>query len=150
MNNLFTLFCVALFLTAPAQAVGSDQVAVVVNVSNTLSELKQKELENIFMGRTSTFPNGEPAVPRDQASSGVKEAFYQTYFSLSLDEIHDFWIREVYRGGRKPPIFVDTSNDSAMKSWISQNRNGIGYLGKSTLDATVKEIQITDVKLLKK
>ena len=141
MKSLIFLCCVTIFLISTV-VMGADQIAVVVNVENPNTVIKRNELENIFLGRSSRFPNGEASTPRDQASSPAKEAFYKLYFKLSLDQIHDFWIRETYRGGKRAPVFVDTRDDVSMKDWISKNRSGIGYLSRGVLDSSVKEVKI--------
>ena len=70
----------------------------------------------------------------------VKELFYRTVFDYSLDEINDYWIREVYRGGLRPPGSSETKNDPAMIASIATESTGIGYVQRSALTKSVKEV----------
>ncbi len=136
-----------LFLSAargtPAGAAGTS-VAVIVHPSNPVTALKRDEIVNLYLRRSTRFPNGKEAAPRDQAPGPSKEAFYQWLFSCTLDEIRDYWVREVFQGGRRPPEYSDSKDDVAMKGWVSSNHGGIGYISRSALDGSVKEVQIKE------
>ncbi len=135
------LFYIALIWVAvPADA--ESQISIIVNPGSPIQTLKKAELVKIFSGAVTTR-DGKSITPYDQAPGPVKQEFYQSYFGYSLDEIHDYWIREVYRGsGRRPPGYRETADDVAMRAWIAKTPNAIGYIDKSAIDSTVRPVDI--------
>jgi hypothetical protein len=79
------LVCVALAFIAltgvttqssAAEGSGTLDIVVVVSQQNPIASLSRDHIEDIFLGRTQTFPNGLRAVPVDQAEgSAVREHF---------------------------------------------------------------------------
>jgi hypothetical protein len=43
----------------------SADVSVITHLNNKLSSLSSEEIQNIFMGRTRAYPNGNFALPID-------------------------------------------------------------------------------------
>ena len=70
MKKIFTAVFLFLFTTA-AQA----EIVVIGNLKNNLQSLNSIQVEDIFMGRTRSLPNGRIALPIDQ--SALRSEFYQ-------------------------------------------------------------------------
>ncbi|MEJ2682422.1 MAG: hypothetical protein P8144_13390, partial [Gammaproteobacteria bacterium] len=64
------------------------EVVVVVSVNSPITTLSRIELINIFLGKTTYFPNGLRAYPIDQhVRSDSLEAFYLLYANKSAAQI---------------------------------------------------------------
>jgi ABC-type phosphate transport system substrate-binding protein len=140
MRYIFFLLCI--FLLNAQESRAHAQIAVIAHRSSRITSMKKHEIVQIFLKKISRLPNGDPVTPRDQEAGPTKEIFYRAFFDSSLDEIHDYWIREVYRGAGRPPEWKNTKNDLEMRSYVSANPNAIGYIQRSFLTSAVREITV--------
>lgn len=127
----------------PAPA--ADTVVVVVSPENPVTEMPRLHLSDLYMGRTSSFPNGESAEPIDQEpGSRVRQAFYETYLGRSLSEIKAHWSKAVFTGRGRPPRGVD--NGEEMKEFLAGNPEAIGYIDRSLVDESVRVVRVTGME----
>ncbi len=114
-------------------------IFVVVNKDSNISELTQKQVTDIYMGRTQNFPDGSPAFPLDQASkSMVRENFYKTLVNKSPAQINAYWSRLLFTGRASPPRVI--SDAASLLNAIEQNPSAIGYVDASMLNDRVKVV----------
>jgi ABC-type phosphate transport system substrate-binding protein len=132
----------SVFLAYSPESRAESQIAVIVHPQSRMTSIKKNDLVQIFLRKISQVTTGESISPRDQAAGDSKAVFYRHFFDSSLDEIHDYWIREVYRGGSRPPAWSQTKNDVEMRSYIASNPNTIGYIQRSFLNSSVKELSV--------
>ena len=72
---------------------GMAEVVPVVSAKSSVTTLTRNQVTDIFLGKTSRFPNGEQAVPIDQTEgSAARDEFSNAYaaFQASLT------VREAY------------------------------------------------------
>jgi phosphate transport system substrate-binding protein len=112
-----------------------DGVAVAVHPSNPVGNLSPKQVQEIFAGKITNWKEvGGKDAPinlysRDEAS-GTREVF---------------WKKLLNKGPVAEKANIVASN-GAMKVAISQDPNGIGYLGIGHVDATVKAVKLDGVE----
>ena len=70
--------------------------------------------------------------------SEARAAFYATVVGKSQATMRAIWQQNIFSGSGLPPKIA--SPDSAMKAMVATNRNAIGYILASQLDASVKVI----------
>jgi ABC-type phosphate transport system substrate-binding protein len=126
---------VLLLLSSAAAA----DVAVIANVRNPLDGLTGKQVQDIFLGRTRSFPNDRFALPIDQ-SSPLRSEFYQRLTGRSLEQINAYWARILFTGQASPPLRVP--DDAAVLRTIRENEGAIGYIDKSQADGSVRVLLI--------
>ncbi len=115
------------------------EIVVVVNKSNDIGQLSQREIIDIYMGRKQSFPNGKPALPLDQAAqSMIREDFYQSLVKKSPAQINAYWARLLFTGRASPPRII--SDASVVLDAIEQNPSAIGYIDSSMLNDRVKVV----------
>ena len=115
------------------------EIVVVVNKDNDISELSQKEIIDIYMGRKQSFPNGKPALPLDQAAqSMIREDFYLNLVNKSPAQINAYWARLLFTGRASPPRIIQEA--SVVLDAIEQNPSAIGYIHSSMLNDRVKAV----------
>jgi ABC-type phosphate transport system substrate-binding protein len=124
------LLALLLFLALSAHA----EVAVIANPKNALAALTRQEVQDIFMGRTRTFPSGKFALPIDQ-SSPLRAEFYQLLTGRPVEQINAYWARIMFTGQASPPLQVP--DDSAVLKTVQENEGAIGYVDKAQADKTV-------------
>lgn len=120
----------------------ADTVVVVVSSASPVEEMSRLHLSDLYLGRTSRYPDGRPAEPIDQEpGSDVRREFYQTYLGRSQSEIKAHWSKAVFTGrGRPPP---DVEDGEEMKEALAGNPRAIGYIDRSLVDDRVRIVRVT-------
>lgn len=114
-------------------------VVVVVSAGSAVTSLTAEQTTRIFLGKTTTFPNGDNAIPIDQAeSSSTRNEFYSRIANKSSSQIAAYWAKVIFTGNGNPPQKVEGNN--AVKNAIASNPNAIGYIDKSSVDSSVRVI----------
>ena len=122
----------ALLLPAPA---AQADVAVIVNAKNTVAATAPREVQDIFLGRVRTFPDGRFAVAIDQ-SSPLRAEFYQALTARPVEQINAYWARLLFTGQASPPMRLP--DDDAVLKAVRENEGAIGYVDPVRVDKTVR------------
>lgn len=123
-------------------------IVVVVNSNNALTTLSRKQIIDLYMGRTSYFPNGEKALRMDQPiNSQTRKNFYQGLVSKSVAEIKSYWARLLFTGRAKPPEEMESALDILLA--LQDNKNAIAYLdAKEFKDMAESEGATDEIKII--
>ena len=136
MNSLqFGIGALLILVSSMARA----EIVVVVNKDSKISQLTQKQVIDIYMGRRQSFPDGSPAFPLDQAGqSEIRESFYKALVNKTPAQINAYWARLLFTGRASPPRIM---NDSmVLLEAIEKNPAAIGYVDSSMLNDRVKAV----------
>ena len=126
-------------LSLGCSAAVSDVVAVVSAKSN-VTALSKNQIVDIFLGNTSLLPNGEKAIPIDQAEgSAARDEFYAKFTGKSAAQMKAHWSKIIFTGRGQPPKEAAFSSDA--KKRIVDNPNAIGYLESNMVDSSVRVLQ---------
>lgn len=124
----------ALLLVSPA---AEGDVVAVVSVNSPVRALTRTQVADLFLGRASRYPNGEPAVPIDQAEgSRAFVEFYEKIAGKSPAQVKAYWSKIIFTGRGQPPKAV--SNDGEVTKRITENPNAIGYIDEKLVDDSVR------------
>ncbi|MDP1931753.1 MAG: phosphate ABC transporter substrate-binding protein [Gammaproteobacteria bacterium] len=144
-TGIVTLFIhlvvVAMFLQAAYAAENDnesigDDIVVVVSRLNPVRDLTRTQVEDIFLGRTQQFPNGQRAVPIDQAErSTIRERFNEEVLARTSAQVRSHWSRILFTGRGQPPRSV-TSSEEVLRVLATQVQ-GIGYIERRLVDDSV-------------
>ncbi len=135
------LFCAILFLATLLCSQGmAAEFVLVVNNDNPVAGISRQDAKNIFLGKKSTWPDGRSIVFFIQENDALTDAFVRDTVNKSAQQFSTYWKKALFTGTGTPPQVLD--GDSAMKSVIAGNRDAIGYITPSQVDATVKPIDI--------
>ncbi|WP_335944193.1 phosphate ABC transporter substrate-binding protein [Pseudomonas sp. G166] len=116
-------------------------VVVVVATSNPVKALARNQVADIFLGKTSRFPSGGPAVPIDQTeSSATRDEFYSTFTGKSASQLKAHWSKIIFTGRGQPPQAV--SNSAEVKKRIAENPDSIGYIEANEVDGSVRALPL--------
>ncbi len=139
MLRRVTSFVLCLCLCAVNAHAYADVVAVVSSKS-AITSLSNSQIADIFLGRTSRFPDGELAIPVDLAeNSRVRDAFYDKLTGKSPAQVKTYWSKIIFTGRGRPPKTV--ADSAEMKKFMSTNPNAIGYLDEKSLDVSVRVLK---------
>ena len=131
---------VALVLALVCGAARADVVAV-VSAKSPVAHLTRTEVADLFLGRSSHFPDGGHAVPIDQAEgTPARDEFYVTFTGKSAAQLKAYWSKIIFTGRGQPPRTA--ANDVEVRKVVAANPNAIAYLQRGAVDASVKVLTI--------
>ncbi len=134
-------FALLLFLVPLlAGTVLAADFALVVNKANSESTISENDAKNIFLGKKTAWENGTRVIAVTQENSPVHEGFTKEVVKKTPAQFSTFWKKALFTGTGTPP--KDFGNDSEMKAFVAANPGGIGYIARSALDGSVKELRI--------
>jgi len=129
---------IGMLLILATGAALADVVAVVSSKS-PLATLSKNQVTDIFLGKTTRFPDGTQAIPIDQQEgSPARDEFYATYAGQSPAQVKSHWTKIIFTGRGKPPRAVGDGIEA--RKLIAANPQAISYMERSDVDSTVKVI----------
>lgn len=138
MDGSKKIISACLLLCVLGHAVQAADLAVVVSPDNPLMKLSKAQLENIFLGRTQYFPNGERAVPVDLR--GAREDFYPQILGWSHERLKAHWSTILFTGRGEPPVEMNSVEE--VEQFFMENSHSIGYVEKSAVSHRFKRIEL--------
>ncbi len=135
-------FCIAVLACLGAsQRLPADEVAV-VSAKSTVTTLSKSQVVDIFLGKTTRFPDGSQAVPIDQSEGTLaRDEFYTWIAGKSAAQMKAYWSRIIFTGRGQPPKAVPSSSEA--KKLVVANPNAIGYIEPKLVDDTVRVVSVT-------
>lgn len=121
-----------------ASASATAQLVVVANPGVSFNTLPRAELNRLFLGITTSYPDGSAAAPID-AKGEDRNTFDVNILKRTPDQMYKYWARMIFSGKALPPREVDARD---VKSVIAQTPGAIGYLDSSQVDGSVKVIAV--------
>lgn len=108
-------------------------IYLVVSTANPVRAMTHKQALDLYMGRTRNFPNGDYALPFDQARDAPARAtFYKLLTGMDLAQVNSYWARLMFTGQTMPP--QPLPDEAAVVEVVKRNPGAIGYLGKPPQD----------------
>lgn len=134
-----------LMLAAPAGAAPTslfgDTVVVVVSSRSNITEISKIHLADLYMGRTTRFPDGQPAEPVDQrAGSSVRAAFLAEYLDRTESQMKSHWSRLIFTGRGRPPR--ELGGGEAVRELVARDTRAIGYVDARLVDGSLRRVRI--------
>lgn len=140
-KTLGSLLCVAGALLAQPALAG--ELLVVVSSNSTVRTLDRNQVRNIFLGKVSSFPDGQAAVPVDQPElSPLRDEFYEKVANCSAAEVKARWARLAFTGRGEPPRVANGSAD--IKKILNSTPGAVGYIDKADLDSSIKIVFVVE------
>ena len=117
---------------------------VIVRSDHPGTELRQRNLADIFLGKTTRWGDGERITPVDQSStSAVRAAFSKEALGQSLSAVTSYWRRQLLGGRMRPPRVKDS--DEAVIEYVASRPGAIGYVSADTeIPESLKVVTIID------
>lgn len=132
----------ALVFSLSGMPATAAQFVVVVSAKNPVKTLSRNQVVDIFLGKTTQFPNGEQAIPIDQPEgTPVRDEFYATVSGKSAAQLKAHWSKIIFTGRGLPPAEVQNSNK--LKQTLAENPAAIGYIDQRDLDNSVRALNIS-------
>ena len=138
MNRIMWMRFALVLLLLPPGALSAEVVAV-VSARSPITALDSGQVADIFLGKTSRFPDGSQAVPIDQdEDSPARERFYAQFTGKSPAQVKAHWSKIIFTGRGQPPR--QPGSAEAVRRAIADNPRAIGYLDTAQLDSSVRAL----------
>jgi ABC-type phosphate transport system substrate-binding protein len=126
-----------LALVAPP-ALAANEIAIIVHKDNP-AVIDTTYVTRIYTGLLKGWPDGSPVFPLDQSEDApARRVFYARLVGKSPAAMKAIWSQNIFTGKGLPPKVA--SPDAEMMRIVSTNRNAIGYMLASQVDASVRVI----------
>lgn len=120
-----------------------SDVAVVTHPSTPIATLTPEQAANIFLDKTSSFPDGSKALPVDQNDGEIsRTVFYKKVVKKDASQLNAYWARLIFTGKGHPPKAA--LDDDEVLELVSSTPNSIGYINKEAVDDTVKVLFVVE------
>lgn len=130
------LLCLGMVLGSAAHA---DDVVVIVHKDNP-SQIDAAYVAQIYTGTLKGWPDGTPVFALDQMEdTPARKQFYTQIVGKSAAAMKAIWSQNIFAGKGLPPKVA--SPDAEMKRLVATNRNAIGYVLATQVDASVRVIR---------
>ena len=127
----------AAFVASLSLAAGAEDVVAVVSAKSPITALNSEQVADIFLGKTTRFPDGSVAVPIDQTEdSADRDRFYVQYTGKSPAQVKAHWSKLIFTGRGQPPRQV--ANGAEAKRAVAENPHAIAYIDNRLVDSTVR------------
>jgi ABC-type phosphate transport system substrate-binding protein len=128
---------VALSSSVCAGVASAGDVVAVVSARSQVTVLNKNQAADIFLGKTTHFPDGSPALPLDQPEgSTARDEFYSRYAGKTPAQVKAYWSKIIFTGRGQPPMEVATGIE--LRKRIAENPSAIGYIDQSLVDGSVR------------
>lgn len=139
LNLIFT----AIFLTVPliyAVSPASAEVVVIANKDVQTDSLTANTLMNIFLGKKSSWDDGQRIIFATLKSGKTHEDFIKTYVNKSSSQFSNYWKKQVFTGKGKLPEQFESEKD--LVKYVASTKGAIGYISTGTDNSPVKIITV--------
>ena len=142
MKRRLLLFAIAVFACGvDAAAARAEDVVAVVSAKSAVTALNANQVADIFLGKTSRFPDGSQAVPIDQVEdSPVRDKFYAQFTGKSPAQVKAHWSKIIFTGRGQPP--KQAANGIEARKLVADNPNAIGYIDSKLVDSSVRVLAL--------
>ena len=113
--------------------VHSETVVVIASASSPVSKLDKEQVANLFLGKSSSYPDGSAAVPIEQTDgSTAHEEFHKNVTEKSASQLKSYWSKMIFSGKGTAP--KEVANNTELLKLVAANPTMIGYVDKNALD----------------
>ena len=135
-----TILFVSLVLVGFATTAFAADFVLIVNKNNALSSLSGNDAKQIYLGKKTSWNNGQSIVLYIQQDEAVTQSFAEAVVKKTVQQFQIYWKKALFTGTGTPPI--ELKNDDEMKKFIAADPRGLGYISRGSLDGSVKEIKL--------
>ena len=117
----------------------SEPVVVVVSATSSASKLDKEQVANLFLGKSSSYPDGSAAVPIEQTdATPAHDEFHKSITEKSASQLKSYWSKMIFSGKGTAP--KEVASNAELLKLLASNPAMIGYIDKTAVDKSVKVI----------
>ncbi|NMG73834.1 hypothetical protein GPA25_03585 [Aromatoleum diolicum] len=112
------------------------QIVIVSGAQSPLPELTRTQVEQFYLGRAHSLPDGVAVTLADLPASPLRDRFYQNLTGKNPGQIRAHWSRMVFTGRALPP--QEAADIAQLRQWLNSIPNMIGYMPSAEADSRVR------------
>ncbi len=144
MKTRNKLFLILLVLFS-YQSLAAQDVAIVVNKDNPVSDLSLDMVVKFFKADKKRWENGgKVKLAVMPLSSPAGKTILAKIYKMSEKEYKKFWLKKVFKGDAVAPVKKGSASD--ILSFLTAEPNGLAFIPASNADASVKILSINGKK----
>lgn len=121
--------------------VGRRPILIITNLETQLSELKIKDVRDIFTGKKTRWNGSGKIIIATLENSDIHNNFVQQFLKKTPSQFKNHWRQKVFTGeGLLPRSF---SSEESLIDFVASTKGAVGYISSPT-DKPVKNITIID------
>ncbi len=141
MKNI--MFTQALMMTIASlsimTAANADPIVVVVSAISPVTKLDKEQVANLFLGKSSSYPDGSAAMPIEQTdATPAHDEFHKSITEKSASQLKSYWSKMIFSGKGTAP--KEVASNAELLKLLASNPAMIGYIDKTAVDKSVKVI----------
>jgi ABC-type phosphate transport system substrate-binding protein len=114
---------------------------VIVHPSNTATQLSRLKLGEIFLKKTTRWPDGHPVMPVEPSGkSPVRQRFTLEIYGKQVIAISAYWQQMIFGGKAVPP--PEKSTDADIVAFVRDTPGGVGYVWSGADLSGVKVVAV--------
>lgn len=126
-NILLTLTLLIISTIAYAETYSDTAVAVIVSKNSELSGMTQKDIVDMYTGKTLVLTDNKAPIPMDyRGMDALKAIFYKKLLGKNLSQINEYWAMIMFTGQATPPQAV--VSPTVMTNSVAGNTTAVGYI----------------------
>jgi hypothetical protein len=120
-------------------------ILLVVNTRNAVTNLSKDQVRDIYLGKTTVWPNGTRIKPfARQRASQAATVFFGPATGLDAGYYAQQWQQKQLSGAGLAPSTAD--NPSALLKIVAANEGAIGYVLPNEVPASVEGVRLVELK----
>ena len=139
LRSLLVFLALSNFFSIPLRA---DEVVIVVNKQNPTEDISSKDVKKIFRFEKQFWDHGGKISPLlRETGSSAKTLMLKKIYEMSDEDLKKLLLLRLFKGEIAAlPQTLDS--DTAVKKFVSQIPNAIGYINRASSDSNVKTLRI--------
>jgi phosphate transport system substrate-binding protein len=126
-------------------AVAADDLAVVVNKTNSVDNLTKAQLRKILLGEQATWPSGKKVtVILRGVGQAERTGVLRSICAMSEEEFTQHLMRAAFNGDSATPPKTAASGEAA-RTLVGTLPGGIGFLRMADVNDTVRAVSVDGV-----
>jgi ABC-type phosphate transport system substrate-binding protein len=133
------LWELGLLAIALAPQAAYPQVAVIVNRGNPVVNLSSDQLQRLYLGASTTFPNGGAVVLLEYPPA--RRVFYESLLQMSELAVTRHWIGVLFRGENASALRA-IDGAEALRRAVAETPGALAFITVAAVDSTVKVVTV--------
>ena len=116
---------------------------VIVHPSNTATQVSRLKLGEMFLKKTTRWPDGHPVLPVEPSGkSPVRQRFTLEVFGKQVIAISAYWQQMIFGGKGVPP--PEKASDADVVAFVRDTPGAIGYVWAGSDLTGVRVVAVTE------
>lgn len=134
------ILLVGILLLTVSTGIGAQDHVVIVNKSLEVYKISVKELQKVFLGTRTIWPDGKKVTVVVLEKGEVHESFLKEVVKKKPVQFSLIWKKQIFTG--KALSYKVMKNDKEVLAFVRETPGAVGYISQSSLNDTVRKLHV--------